>query len=134
MYTIPERDAAFLLTLTSVGSIEELPAAVVEEYWAYKQIINRTRTGPLTEETLAMVVRLAGFTKRLPIDQKLEFAPELYQQGKLKVGDPVNVLWRKKTVPATFLGITGGKDVKLDINGTEQTVKAETVTIPPVAA
>lgn len=129
MHYMSEQHADILRQMTGKAGDADLDDVVTQTYWDYKRIMDRAGA-PIGVEGLALIIFLANKVERVPQDMQLKFAPELYQDGKLKVGDLVEATWRKKQVQAVFIGITGNGQCKLEINGKEQTVPAEDVVVP----
>lgn len=127
MYTMHEVDEAFLKTLTRTPAHEELPAPVVAKYWEYLRVLNRTCAERPTMQTLALLVVLSGQTAATAADSPAPTIDKLLREGKVAVGDMVEVLYRKKWEPAKLLGANASGDVRVDMGGSERTVPTSTV-------
>lgn len=124
MHTIDESQESILRALTRTDEGQELPPAILARYWELKRLTDRLGYARPSPDVLALLVLLAGEGRADPQDAKLRFIPELYHAHEIAIGDPIEVIWRKKPRPAKFLGITADHRVKFELDGSEREVDA----------
>jgi hypothetical protein len=131
--SIPEFDTIYLRQGLNLNDEKDiLPDEIVEDYWRLKRLHDRIGAR-LDGSALAIICFLRGHGG----PNRAELAPtgvaKMWHDKTLKSGDNVLVVWRKQQVEGIFKGLGNEGRVRVDINGTERTVPAETVSVPDLA-
>ena len=112
---VPYDDVSGLTLLCGLNDGDVIPDYVLEHYWRARRLTSRLgHCGPLSTDSLVAIALQAGLgaPHRRDAELQVESFEDKVKAGKVKPGDRVTALWRKKEHEVTFLKVRADGEVE----------------------
>lgn len=106
MHDVPEQHMVWMRTALGLKDNATVPEAMIVSYWAFKNVFDRFGNG-LQARDIILLAYLEGYGNPTAKELEPPTIVQLFRNGKVKAGDPVSIVWRKKPCTGRLVGVNG---------------------------